>query len=405
MSHNLNDFLPAANFGAAKPLNTLPVTLEGGTAALQAQITGDLSSPRIASHAEVTQFSVQQKLFDRFALDLNASPKAAQVSNGVLTRNALSTNFDAGIGLVKWQPVPRSPLTANLTLRNGDLADLLSLAGEGSVPASGQVTADVHIKGTYGDPTGGANLQVVNGSAYDQPFSHLSANVNLADQLITLSNLDLNTAGGNIQATGTFRHPRDSMAVGHAEFRVSSNGVQLANVVPLQRQNAGVAGLVSLAADAAADLHKVNNQSEVTVSNVNADFSARGLRVQNQDAGNLSGIARTNNGAVTYTVNSNFAGSKIEVNGHTSLAKNFPTVADAAIDNLSVEKALKIVGNRLCLQAGIFPRMRISTAQSQRPRPKLASYWIPQTYTRSQSRNWQVALVTLTQQSMLHPSI
>ena len=32
-SHNLNDFLPAANFEAAKPASSLPVTLQNGTAA------------------------------------------------------------------------------------------------------------------------------------------------------------------------------------------------------------------------------------------------------------------------------------------------------------------------------------------------------------------------------------
>ena len=239
--------------------------------------------------------------------------------------------------------LPRSEVAANLTMRNGDLADLLSLADE-SIPASGQVTADVHINGTYGDPLGGANLQVLNGSAYDQPFDRLSANVNLADELVRLSTLELNAAGGSVNASGTFRHPRESMSVGHAEFHITTNNVQLANIVPLQRQNAGVAGSIRLTADAAADLRKVKDQTELAVSNVNADFTARALRVQNQDAGNLSGIARTNNGVVTYTVNSNFAGSKIEVNGQTSLAKNYATTANAAIDNLSVEKALKIVG-------------------------------------------------------------
>ncbi len=344
VSHNLNDFLPAVNFGAAKPQSSFPVMLQGGTANLQAQITGDLSAPQIASHVAVDRFAVQQRSFDRFAVDVNASPSQAVLQNGLLTRKALQTNFDASIGMQKWSPTPRSPLTANLTIRNGDIADLLSLAGESSLPATGNLNADVHINGTYGDPLGSATLQVVNGSAYQQPFDRLFANVALTDQLITLSNLELAAAGGRIDANGTFQHSRDSFSIGHAQFHVATSNVQLANIKPLQQQSPGVAGAIQLTADATADVREVNKQNEVTVSNISADLSARGLRVQNQAAGDLTATARTTNGAINYNLASNFAGSSIQVNGRTGLLSDHPTTADASIQNLSVEKVLQIVG-------------------------------------------------------------
>ncbi|MGA8025705.1 MAG: translocation/assembly module TamB domain-containing protein [Bryobacteraceae bacterium] len=344
VSRDLNDFLPAANFAASKPASSLPVTLQGGTAALQAQITGDLSAPHITSHLGMDRFAIEQRSFDRFAVDLNASPSGAVMRNGLLTRKNLQTTFDASIGLIKWSPVPRSPLAANLSMRNGDLADLLSLAEESSIPASGSLNAEVHVNGTYGDPLGSATLQVVNGSAYEQPFDRLYANVSLGDQLITLSNLELDAAGGRLNVNGTFRHPRDSFTAGHAQFHLATANVQLANLRPLQQQNAGIAGLVQLTADAAADLGSVKGQPELSVSNVNADLSARGLRIQNQSAGDLAATARTANGEVKYAVTSDFAGSNIRVNGQTSLNKDYATTADASIQNLSVEKTLLIAG-------------------------------------------------------------
>jgi len=344
VSHNLNDFLPAANFGAAKPQSSLPITLQGGTATLSAEITGDLSAPHITTHVAVNRFAVEQRSFDRFALDVAASPSGATIQNGLLTRRALETRFDASIGLRKWSPVPSSPLAANLTMRNGDVADLLSLAGESSIPAIGTVSADVHVNGTYGDPLGSATLQVVNGSAYEQTFNRLYANVNLADQLITLAPLSLVSPAGRIEVNGTFQHPRDSFTTGHAQFRVATTNIQLADIKMLQKQNAGVGGVINLSASAAADVRQVNKQDEVTVSNIAADLSARGLRVQNQDAGDLTATARTVSGTVNYNVTSNFAGSNINVTGHTALSKNYPTTADASIQNLSVEKSLSIAG-------------------------------------------------------------
>lgn len=344
VSRNLNDFLPAANFGAATPQKSLPVALQGGTATVEAHITGALSAPRITSHVAVNRFAVEQRRFDRFALDLAASPSGAAVENGLLTRAGLAMNFDASIGLHKWSPLPKSPVTANLTMRNGDVADLLSLAGEASVPASGTLSADVHVNGTYGDPLGSANLQVVHGTAYEQAFDRLYANVNLQAGLITLAPLSLDAPAGRIEVNGAFRHPRDSFSTGHAQLRLTTSDVRLADIKVLQKENAGVGGVIHFSASAALDVRQVNKQNNVTVSDVAADLTARGLRVQNQDAGNLTASARTVNGTVNYKVASDFAGSNISVNGQTALTNEFQTTADASIQNLSVEKALSLAG-------------------------------------------------------------
>ncbi|MBV9759264.1 MAG: translocation/assembly module TamB domain-containing protein [Acidobacteriaceae bacterium] len=355
VSHNLNDFLPAANFGAATPQTSLPIALLGGAATAQAQISGDLSAPRIAGHAAVNRFAVEQRRFDRFALDLAASPSGASIQNGVLTRGGLRTNFDASIGLHKWTPLPKSPLTANLGMRNADVADLLGLAGEASVPASGTLSADVHVNGTYGNPLGDANFQVVHGAAYEQPFDRLHANVNLQDRLITLAPLSLEAPAGRIDVDGSFQHPRDSFTTGHAQLRVTTTNIRLNDIKMLQKENAGVGGVINLSASAAADVRQVNKQSDVTVSNITADLTARGLRVQNQDAGNLTASATTVNGAVNYKLASDFAGANISVNGRTALAKDYPTTADASIQNLPVEKTLSITG-----QAAIPARGNLS---------------------------------------------
>ena len=356
VSHDLNDFLPAANFGAKTPLRSLPVTLQDGTAALKAEVTGNLSMPRIASHLSMTKFAVGSAtaIFDNLGLDLAASPAGAAIRNGALTRGTLRTSFDASLGLRKWSPLPVSPLTANLELRNATVADLLKLAGQSSVPASGDVTADVHINGTYGNPLGAANFLVAKGSAYQQSFDHLSAKVNFADQLITLAPLELVSDAGRLTATADFRHPRDSFSVGNAQLRIVSSDIQLSQIKPLQQRSPGAAGAIRLTADVQGDLKEANNQNSFELSNVNADFSARGLRVQNQDAGNLTATARTVNRNVNYKVTSNFAGSNVNVNGNTTLSPDYPTVADASIENLTLEKVLSITGQTAIPATGNF---------------------------------------------------
>ncbi len=344
VSHNLNDFLPAANFASTTPEKSLPVTLQGGTANIQAQITGNLSSPHITSHVAVTQFAIEQRSLRQFSADLNAGPSDVTIQNGSLAGAGLQTTFNASLGLYHWKPLPRSPLAATLTVRSNDIGDLVSLAGESPMQASGTLNADVHLNGTYGDPLGNANLQVLNGSVDGQPFSHLIAKVSLTDGLISLSTLNLATAGGTMDASGTFQHPQDSFTVGHAQFHVTTANVQLADLKPLQRASPGVGGTIQLTAEASADVREVNQQKKVTVSNVSADLAARGLRVQNQNAGDLTATARTVNGSVQYNVNSDFAGSAIRVNGTTALSNDYFTTADASIQNLAIGKALQIAG-------------------------------------------------------------
>ncbi len=344
VSHNLNDFLPAANFGAPKPITAMPVTLQGGTARVTAQIIGSLSTPDIQAHASVDRFAVEGSPIQHAALDLAASPSGAAIRNGVLTSKGINSTFDASIGLNKWKPLPQSPLNANLSLPNGNLADILLVAGQKNVPASGNVNAQVHINGTYGDPLGNASLQVTKGVAYDQPFDKVQMNVDLTHDLISLSNLELDAAGGQLVANGTFRHPSDSFEVGQAQFHLAGNNIQLASVQPLQQRSPGTAGLLKLVADGAGSLRKSANGTEFQISNLSSDFSADALKVNNQAAGNLTAQARTVNGAVNYNIHSDFAGSAIQVDGKTSLSKDYPTKASASIQNLSIEKALAIAG-------------------------------------------------------------
>ncbi|MDQ2839453.1 MAG: translocation/assembly module TamB domain-containing protein [Acidobacteriota bacterium] len=354
VSRNLNDFLPAVNFASAKPQTSFPVSLQNGTAQLSAQVTGTMGAPHINAHASISDFSVQQHPFTQLALDLTAYPSGAVLQNGSLTGPGLDTVFAASVGLARWQPIPKSPITANLTLRNGDLADLASLAGQTSPKASGAATANIHVNGTYGDPLGSATLQVVNGSAYGQPFTKFGGHIDLADQLITLSQLELDTAGGVITAGGTFRHPRESFTIGRAQFHAATDHLQLAKVESLAKQNAGVAGVVQLSASGAAELENAANKSSLIVSNITADLTASNLRVQNQDAGTLTAKARTADGNVVYDVTSDFGGSAIKADGRTSLSGNYATVADASIQNLSVSKALQLAGQGAVPARGDF---------------------------------------------------
>ncbi|HEY7307204.1 MAG TPA: translocation/assembly module TamB domain-containing protein [Bryobacteraceae bacterium] len=371
ISHNLSDFLPALAFASSKPVTSLPVTLQGGAATVQTAITGRLAAPQIAGHIGMTRFMVEKRPFDELAADVIASPGGASIQNGMISGKALQSHFAASIGLRNWKPVTDSSIKADLTARNGDVADLLSLAGQSSIPAGGQLAADVHINGTYGNPLGSATLQVQNGIAYGQPFARLYSGFQLSDQLVTISSLELDTAGGRVNASGSLRHPRETFSAGHAQLQIAAAGIQLADLKPLQERSPGTEGTIRLTANAAADLSQAKSGTQFSLNNVSADLSANGLRMQKHRAGDITAAIRTSNGGVNYNLVSDFAGSNIHVNGRTELATNYPTTADASIRNLSIRKTLELAGQPGVSVSGDFSADAHVSGTLQAPAAKL----------------------------------
>lgn len=334
-SRNLSDFLPV--------MDEMPVTLNGGTGSVTADIRGPLTAPQISGHVSLSAFAISQRLFDQFAADFSASSSGANVQNGSLNRNGSETQFSGSIGLHDWRAEPRDPLTVNATIRSGDLADILALAGQSNLRAKGLLTADVRIAGTVGNPQGSAQLSVVNGTAYGEPFDRLQAVVDLSDQLVDLKSAQLAAGPARIDIHGSFHHPRDSFETGQIQLHLASSQIQLGQFATLQEQRPGLAGAINLNADVSGELRQTKDKLEFVPSAVNADLKAAGIHDRGQNYGDLTATARTSGSDVTSRVDSDFAGSTIQITGRTRLAPNYPTTADVMIGALQIEKAVAVI--------------------------------------------------------------
>jgi translocation and assembly module TamB len=127
---------------------------------------------------------------------------------------------------------------------------------------------------------------------------------------------------------------------------VQSNLVDLVQLQSVQKQRPNTAGLVQLNADVTGNLSEVKSSekqhTEFLLTAVNGDASARGLRFEGQDYGDLTANARTRGSAITYQLTSDFAGSDIRVSGDTQVAPGYWTKADANIRNLPLERVLQV---------------------------------------------------------------
>jgi translocation and assembly module TamB len=145
VSTNLNDFQPVLK-------QPLPVKLNNGSVSFTGAVTGKLAAPQITGHLQAVNFILEDRPFDRLAADLSASANSVRIDNGSLSHAATQLEFSGSAGLHKWSPENYEPLNVNATIRNADVADLLAIAGQKDVPASGTLNANAQITGTIGNP-------------------------------------------------------------------------------------------------------------------------------------------------------------------------------------------------------------------------------------------------------------
>jgi len=339
VTHDLHDLLAAAPSGGPPP-----VVLAGGQAGFTGTVTGGLDAPRIAGRLSATQFQVEGRQFTAMALDVAASPSGASVANGTLKREAMSASFSGAVGMRDWKPGPQERIAADLNLQNGDVADLLAMAGQPPQGYSGALTATAHLAGTVGNPNGSVAVHAANGALHGEPFDRLDAQIGLTDRLATIQQASLVAGNARIDLAGSFQHPRDSFSEGAVQASLRTNQVDLARL----RSLPNTAGQLQLTASIDGSLGPVAGggapQTEFLLSSIEANGSVRGLSYQGQTYGDLQTTVHTAGQTATSDVTSNFAGANVRVHATTQLVSGYPSSADAQIAGLPVERVLAIAG-------------------------------------------------------------
>jgi len=343
-STNTNDLYPALAMSTKNPPAEMPVTLNGGKLELKASVQGLLKTPSIRGEVTADRFSVEKRPFDRLLAHFSASPSELSVEGGSLTRQTLVASFAGLIGLRQWSPENSLPLRVSLDMRNAEVPDLLAFAGQPEVPITGMLNASAMVQGTLGNPVGSAQLSAVNGTAYDEPFNRVDAQVTLSDQLIRLTSLNVTAPSGQLQALGTYTHPRETLANGRIQAHISSNQLMLEQVKNIQKRHSGLAGVLQINADTSADVRSVAGETEVALTSIQGDVRAQNIHDASRRYGNLTANATTSNSKVNFKADSDLLGSSIRVTGQSTLTKDYPTTADASIQNLSIEQALAFAG-------------------------------------------------------------
>ena len=316
-SASLQDFLPAFSLFSQQPPAVLPVKFDrGGSLTLDAHLMGSVHSPEITGHLAAHNFSVEQRHFDQFRTDLTADKSAASIQNAVLTRDSLEAQLSASVGLDQWELQPSGPLRANVVVRNADVQDVLALAGQSQLPIRGDLALSAQASGTIGDPQGRADLTIVNGSAYQQPFDRVQGQIAYGGRFVSIPNVRATAGDAVANLTATFEHPLNVFSTGRLRIHLDTNQVALDRLAALHSQRPDLGGLAQTNLDADATLQSSSGTPTLQVTAINGNISARGLRARGRMLGDFTADARTAGNQISYRVQSNFAGSSISCCWH-----------------------------------------------------------------------------------------
>ena len=337
--------LVSRNFADFQPFATIPATLTAnGAATVEATVSGNLSTPHVVGSMAVTNFVVDGRSFTSLGASVDATPSSLSIGNAVLRRGQLQAQFSGRVGLHNWKPQDDDPLNADLEMQNGDLQDVLALAGQSSVPATGSLRADAHIAGTVGSPAGTADFTVSHGAYQGEAFDSVNMHAVLTQTAIDVPALSIVAGPSRLDANLHYQHAVNQLVPGTLTAHAAGNQVQLAQFQALVKDHPGLRGVLTLNGDLTGSLTAGASGSEFELRTLNGTAAAHGLELGGTALGDVTATAASAGAVIGYNLTSNFAGSSIKVAGQEALAGDHQTTASVNVTNLSLDRVLAIAG-------------------------------------------------------------
>jgi translocation and assembly module TamB len=289
--------------------------LVSGSAAMNVTVLGSMRKPEISGHLNAQSLQVQGSEWKGADLSFHADASRIVVSNGSLTNARRGqVSFDVTIGLQDWAYLSSSPIQANLSLRQMQLADLQHLANV-HYPISGELSAKVSMNGSQLDPRGSGFLAISNARAYDEPLKALTLSIR-GDQGSVNSDFHLSCDAGSVDASLNYEPKTKAY-----KFRLKAPAIVLQKLHAVQDRNLAMDGTVAISA---------NGDGTLDDPRLNASIQLPKLEVQQKSILGVKADVRVANQQADLTVDSQVAEASLRARGHIALTGDYQT--DASID-------------------------------------------------------------------------
>jgi translocation and assembly module TamB len=343
----------------------LPIVLHG-----QANFHGTASGPilnlDIKGHAEAQELEAKlgtagDVLIDSIVADAEYAPADVTVASSTIKRGTAVLNVAGSFkphrvvsrrGVVSYEWDNQTELDTHVQLADAVLKDVLEIAGQGSIPATGTANADVRVRGTLGSMQGGGRIAVRNGVAYNQPFDAVTADLTAQGQEIAVSSLLVRAQGLQVSGNGAY-----NIGTKHLRAHLQGDNLHLSNVQAVEKAQLPLDGVLTFRADADGTIEQPGLKANLQLAN---------LTLNKQALGQLNADVHSQGDVVYLTAHSNAAGASLDVKGQVQITGDYLTQANVKFANVDVNPILKIYGSTAKASSAIAGEVNV-TGPAKRP--------------------------------------
>jgi translocation and assembly module TamB len=252
------------------------------------------------------------------------------VSNGVLVNAKRGrASFEATVALRNWSYLPSNLLHANLSVQQMAVTDLERLANV-QYPVSGDLSANVSVKGSQDNPAGSGSAAISNAQAYDETLQNLTLKFQASNGTID-STLHVAAAAGSADTRLSFTPKTKAYKI-----KFDAPAIVLQKLHKLQEKNLDIKGTLSASAS-----------GEGTIDNpqLNASLHIPKLEMRQQSISVLKAEAHLANKQGAFTLDSEVARASIRARANINLAGDYQTTASIDTSSIPLEALLASFSN------------------------------------------------------------
>jgi len=331
VSKNLNDALPVLRALGAQPPAQWPVELQGGVAHIDVSVMGALQNPKVSGKADAEKLKVDGHQLDRITSAFTIDQSNAVLQAFTLEEGKMRLEGSGHAELHDWKLAGSSPVAGTASLRSADLQTLAAEGGWKALPASGQVSAAVHISGSLESPLVSGEVTLDNLTAYDERFGRAHADVTFTTTALELTHGEARNGAGRISVSGDYNHPANDWKDGSLRFDVATNGVDLTQIKHVQDFQSGLGGRLDLKANGGAKV--VNGVLDLT--SLTGEVSVRNAALDGRAYGNLNITAATKLPLLRLAATANLGDVQLRGNGEWRMEGDYQGEAHVPIPRVS----------------------------------------------------------------------
>ena len=306
-------------FRSPAPGQSLQALDIAGKASFKGNVQGSTIAPHLTGQLDAAGLHVNGTDWKVVRTGVDVSPSRASLQHADLepaTQGRIT--LDASTGLTRWSFSNTSPIQADITASQMNLADIERLAQQ-DIPVSGILSVNLHVHGSELNPQGGGDITVSKGAAYGEPFQAVKVNLSGSGEEAH-ANLQVQTQAGGVQGNFSVRPKERSYTA-----ELTSAGIHLDQVQALKARNIDAKGVLTLHA---------NGQGTLDNPGLNATLEIPALAIQNQKISTIKLQANVANHVANATLASSAINTSLQAKARVELTGDY--MADVSLDTQKI---------------------------------------------------------------------